>query len=103
MIDANSTFMAGERSRSGIGAPMAGQGMVSPLAAGSTFAALQHQHQMTIFNTTVARNLRGRTNSNLNQVNSGVKAQIGSIPEFNLTNTFNLSTISPQQVKAARG
>jgi len=73
--------------------------MISPLAAGSNFASLQNQHHMAIFNTTVARNLRGRTNSNLNQMHSGMKGQIGSIGDFNLTNNFQLNTISPQQVR----
>lgn len=95
--------MAVERSRSGIGAPIPSQGMISPLAGGANFASIQNQHQLNLFNTTVARNLRGRTNSNLNQASSAVKAQVGQIPEFNLTNAFGLSTLSPSQAKAARG
>lgn len=70
MLDANSTFMAVERSRSGIGAPLAGPGLISPLGNGAGgFAALQNQAPIHIFNTTLQRNLRGRNNSNLNQVN----------------------------------
>lgn len=75
MLDANSTFMAVERSRSGIGA-MASPGMISPLGGGANFASIQNQHQLHIFNSTVARNLRGRTNSNLNQASSGMKGQM---------------------------
>lgn len=75
MLDANSTFMAVERSRSGIGA-MGSQGMISPLGGGANFASIQNQHQLHIFNSTVARNLRGRTNSNLNQMSPGLKGQV---------------------------
>lgn len=66
MIDANSTFMAVERSRSGIGA-LASPAIVSPFGAagGVNFGSIQNQHQLNLFNTTVTKNMRGRTNSNL--------------------------------------
>ena len=40
MLDGNATFMAVERSRSGIGAPMATQGMTSPLGGATNFATI---------------------------------------------------------------
>ena len=75
MIDANSTFMAVERSRSGIGALAAGSpGMVSPFgAAAANFASIQNQHQLNFFNSTVAKNMRGRTNSNLKNISPALK------------------------------
>jgi len=32
-------------------------------------------------------------------MHSGMKGQIGSIGDFNMTNNFQLNTISPQQVR----
>lgn len=74
MIDANNTFMAVERSRSGIGALGGSPGMVSPFgAAAANFASIQNQHQLNFFNSTVAKNMRGRTNSNLKNLSPALK------------------------------
>ena len=73
MIDANSTFMAVERSRSGIGA-LASPSMISPFgAAAANFASIQNQHQLNFFNSTVAKNMKGRTNTNLKNLSPGIK------------------------------
>ena len=79
MIDANSTFMSVERSRSGIGQP----GFISPPRG---FGALQNQNQLSIFNNTISKNLRGRNYSNLNQANA---------QELNMATTFNITHLSP--------
>ena len=47
----------------------------------------------------MARNIRGRNNSNLNQISAGMKGQMHPMAEFNLTNAFNLSTLSPAQAR----
>ena len=74
MIDANSTFMAVERSRSGIGALASPGTMVSPFgAAAANFASIQNQHQLNFFNSTVAKNMTRRTNSNIKNLSPGLK------------------------------
>lgn len=111
MIDANSTFMAVERSRSGIGA-LASPAIVSPFGAagGVNFGSIQNQHQLNLFNTTVTKNMRGRTNSNLKNMSPQAMltdTQASHLQklqqEFNMTNAFNLSTISPNQGRAGPG
>ena len=88
MIEANSTFMAIERSRSGIGGPMGNMISPSPVAA-NPYQAFNNS-PMNMFNSTIQKSNRGRNNahSNLNKIK--VPASINTLIDMNQSSQSNL-------------
>ena len=90
MIEANSTFMAIERSRSGIGGPMGNMISPSPQAA-NPYNGFGNSPGLNMFNSTIQRNNRGNRNnahSNLNKIK--VPASINTLIDMNQSSSGNL-------------